>query len=120
MKPLVVFFLTLASACTPAIPPPRPIIVAEGKRHVILLKSATIPASEEPEWYATAMQFEVPALRGAEGNVVVYILRKRHGSEVTMTIASEWKSSDDLQRCKRDGLCSASDEESEVLFEALR
>ncbi|HSP17138.1 MAG TPA: hypothetical protein VLV78_20515 [Thermoanaerobaculia bacterium] len=119
MRAHVLAAIVLLTSCTASIPPSRRVFVAEGRHHVLATTSSTIPVSDVPGWYTTAMQTHVPMLRDTPGNVAVYVLRQDHDGQATMTILSEWKSREDLERCRRDGVCGMADEK-EILFEALR
>lgn len=120
MKRAIVLLFVL-SACKTEFPPPaRRVYVAEGARHVIAFRMASVAPEAAPEWYARAMETDVPALRDAPGNVGVYVLQTEQHGHVVMTILSEWKSRDDLERCRQSGPCKDLDDDEEILFEALR
>ncbi len=87
---------------------------------MVAFQSQTIPAAAVANWYATAMETYVPSLRDAPGNFAVYVLRRDQEGQATVTIISEWKSREDLERCRSSGACSTFKDEEVILFEALR
>ena len=121
MKSLAAVAIVLFASCSSApLPQPRRIFIAEGRQHVIASHTVAIPANNVSGWYEDAMNTRVPALRGAPGNVAVYVLRSDHDGVATLTIISEWKSREDLEQCRLSGACSIFMNEEQILFEALR